>query len=403
MNQVLDSQVNTQEVVREDRRAATSPTSRHVKAIGNGAGRRCEHDQLVPAFIAMMEAIERLVDDTSEPHQRRRSRGGCRSGPTRAVTRATSATIVEGVNRTLDAVTNPVERGGGGAGEGRAAGPAGRGAGRLRGRPRGDQDVASTRWSSDLRESIGADRRTTRRRSARRPRQLTAISQQMAANAEETATQTGVVSAASEQVSKNLTVVATSSEEMLASIREIAKSANEAAKMAKNAVDGRRHDQPDRAEAGRELGGDRQRHQGDHVDRRADEPAGAQRHDRGGARRRGGQGVRGRRQRGQGAGQGDGQGDRGHQPEDRGDPGRDRRARSRPSAQISRIITADRRRLEHDRVGGRGADGDDERDRPQHRRGRAGRREIARNVSSVADAAQSTSQGATDTQKAARA
>ncbi|HEY3381293.1 MAG TPA: methyl-accepting chemotaxis protein [Vicinamibacterales bacterium] len=66
--------------------------------------------------------------------------------------------------------------------------------------------------------------------------ELNAISQQMSANAEETATQTNVVSAASEQVSKNLTVVATSSEEMLASIREIAKSANEAAKMAKHAV-----------------------------------------------------------------------------------------------------------------------------------------------------------------------
>jgi methyl-accepting chemotaxis protein len=37
-------------------------------------------------------------------------------------------------------------------------------------------------------------------------------------------------------VSRNLTVVATSSEEMLASIREIAKSSNEAARMAKNAV-----------------------------------------------------------------------------------------------------------------------------------------------------------------------
>ena len=66
--------------------------------------------------------------------------------------------------------------------------------------------------------------------------ELTAISQQMAGNAEETSTQATVVSAASEQVSKNVNVVAASSEEMLASIREIAKSANESARVARNAV-----------------------------------------------------------------------------------------------------------------------------------------------------------------------
>ncbi len=66
--------------------------------------------------------------------------------------------------------------------------------------------------------------------------ELNAISQQMAGNAEETATQATVVSAASDEVSKNVGVVAASSEEMLSSIREIAKSANEAARVARNAV-----------------------------------------------------------------------------------------------------------------------------------------------------------------------
>src|ERR1700691_3251937 len=66
--------------------------------------------------------------------------------------------------------------------------------------------------------------------------ELTAVSGQMASNAEETATQANVVSAASEEVSKNVTVVATGSEEMQASIREISKSANESAKVAKAAV-----------------------------------------------------------------------------------------------------------------------------------------------------------------------
>lgn len=66
--------------------------------------------------------------------------------------------------------------------------------------------------------------------------ELTAVSQQMGANAEETAAQANVVSAASEQVSKNVQTVATGAEEMGASIREIAKSANEAARVAESAV-----------------------------------------------------------------------------------------------------------------------------------------------------------------------
>ena len=66
--------------------------------------------------------------------------------------------------------------------------------------------------------------------------ELTTVSQQMAGTAEETATQANVVSAASEQVSKNVASVASAAEEMQASIREISKSANESARVAKNAV-----------------------------------------------------------------------------------------------------------------------------------------------------------------------
>jgi methyl-accepting chemotaxis protein len=66
--------------------------------------------------------------------------------------------------------------------------------------------------------------------------ELTAVSHQMAGNAEETATQANVVSAASEQVSRNVASVASASEQMQASIREIAKNANESARVAKNAV-----------------------------------------------------------------------------------------------------------------------------------------------------------------------
>ena len=66
--------------------------------------------------------------------------------------------------------------------------------------------------------------------------ELTANSQQMASNAEETATQAGVVSAAAEQVSKNVQTVATGTEEMSASIKEIAKNAQDAARVASTAV-----------------------------------------------------------------------------------------------------------------------------------------------------------------------
>ena len=66
--------------------------------------------------------------------------------------------------------------------------------------------------------------------------ELTSVSQQMASNAEETSTQAGVVSAASEEVSKNIQTAAAGAEEMTASIGEIAKNSNEAAAIAKDAV-----------------------------------------------------------------------------------------------------------------------------------------------------------------------
>jgi methyl-accepting chemotaxis protein len=66
--------------------------------------------------------------------------------------------------------------------------------------------------------------------------ELTAVSQQMAGNAEETAVQAKVVANASDDVSKRVTLVATSSEEMQAAIQEIAKSASGSATVARHAV-----------------------------------------------------------------------------------------------------------------------------------------------------------------------
>ncbi len=66
--------------------------------------------------------------------------------------------------------------------------------------------------------------------------ELNKVSQQMSASADETAAQANVVSAASDQVSKNVQTVATGADEMGASIKEIAKNTAEATKVAIAAV-----------------------------------------------------------------------------------------------------------------------------------------------------------------------
>jgi methyl-accepting chemotaxis protein len=66
--------------------------------------------------------------------------------------------------------------------------------------------------------------------------ELNATSQQITANSEETSTQADVVSKAAQAVSQNLQTVATGAEEMGASIKEIAKNATEAARIATSAV-----------------------------------------------------------------------------------------------------------------------------------------------------------------------
>ncbi len=66
--------------------------------------------------------------------------------------------------------------------------------------------------------------------------ELNKVSQQMSSSADETAAQANVVSAASDQVSKNVQTVATGADEMGASIKEIAKNTAEATKVAIAAV-----------------------------------------------------------------------------------------------------------------------------------------------------------------------
>ena len=82
-------------------------------------------------------------------------------------------------------------------------------------------------------ETIGSSARAL----AGSSEELSTVSQQIAASADQASAQSNVVSAAAEQVSRNVQTVATGAEEMGASIREIAQNANEAAKVAGSAVE----------------------------------------------------------------------------------------------------------------------------------------------------------------------
>jgi methyl-accepting chemotaxis protein len=142
--------------------------------------------------------------------------------------------IVGGINSTLDAVVTPIRA---------ASTVLSRIAAKdLQARVEGDHqgDFAQlqndiNRMAADLQESLRSINQNAESL-ATASEELTAVSHQMAGNAEETATQANVVSAASEQVSANVGTVASSGEQMQSSIREIAKNANEAARVAKNAV-----------------------------------------------------------------------------------------------------------------------------------------------------------------------
>jgi len=99
----------------------------------------------------------------------------------------------------------------------------------------GQMGEGLAKFFTDLRGSIGSIGASAMNL-ASASEELTTVSQQMSANAEETSAQTKVVSGATVQVNQNLQTVATGAEEMGASIKEIAKNATEAAKVATSAV-----------------------------------------------------------------------------------------------------------------------------------------------------------------------
>ncbi len=143
---------------------------------------------LAGSIELVRENLKSLTDDTIElSNAAQEGQLGVRSDPGRH--QGAYRKIVEGFNQTLDIIVEPLKT---------------------------TAENASTLASSS--------------------EELTAVSQQMAGNAEETAVQANVVSAASEEVSKNVASVASASEQMQASIREISKNANDSARIARNAV-----------------------------------------------------------------------------------------------------------------------------------------------------------------------
>ncbi len=101
--------------------------------------------------------------------------------------------------------------------------------------PIGQMGASLERFFSDLRKSVSSIAENASAL-AGASEELSAVSNSMSSNAEETSTQANVVSAASEQVSHNVSTVATGVDEMNAAIREIAKSASEASRVSQQAV-----------------------------------------------------------------------------------------------------------------------------------------------------------------------
>jgi len=196
-------------------------------------GHRSEQDELIPAFTTMMENIGALVAD-AVMLSKAAVEGKLATRADASKHQGDFHKIVQGVNETLDAVIGPLRD----VAETISMLADGDLTVRMTGQYAGDFKLSSEAVNKLGKQVHAAIQQIASNTSSlvSSSEEMTAVSQQMASNAEETATQANVVSAASEQVSKNVGVVATGSEEMQASIREISKSANESARVAKNAV-----------------------------------------------------------------------------------------------------------------------------------------------------------------------
>ena len=196
-------------------------------------GRRSEQDELVPAVMKVMSTIDTLVTDAAalskaavEGKLSTRANASQHQGEYRR--------IIQGVNDTLDAVIAPIQEAG--VVLGKVAG------GDLTARVEGNYHGDHARIKNDINtmaEALSSSMAQIEEHAqglASSSEELSAVATQMSSNAEETAIQSNVVSAASEQVSRNIQRVATAAEQMGASIKEIASNAAEAARVASAAV-----------------------------------------------------------------------------------------------------------------------------------------------------------------------
>ena len=78
-----------------------------LRAIGNGAGRRCQNDELAPALIRAEDAIQALVDDVAKLSQAA-VHGDLSLRADATKHRGEFNQVVQGINATLDAVIDPV-------------------------------------------------------------------------------------------------------------------------------------------------------------------------------------------------------------------------------------------------------------------------------------------------------
>ncbi len=196
-------------------------------------GKRSENDELVPAFLGMMESVDTMAEDI-KALSKAAVEGNLSARVDAARLPGKYREVVQGINQTLDAVVAPIQE----AGKVLQQVAKGDLTVRVEGNYQGDHariknDINTMADKlSDSMGQIGQHAQSL----ASSSEELSAVSAQMSSNAEETSSQANVVSAASEQVSKNIQTVATATEEMSASIKEIAKSATEAAKIATAAV-----------------------------------------------------------------------------------------------------------------------------------------------------------------------
>jgi methyl-accepting chemotaxis protein len=196
-------------------------------------GRRSANDELIPAFVGMMEALDGVVGGIAIL-SRAAVEGKLSTRADVSHSQGKYGNALQGINETLDAVIAPVQE----AGAVLKKVADGDLTARVAGDYKGDHALIKEDINA-MAEKMSANMAQFAHYAqalASSSEELATVSHQMSANAEETATQSNVVSAAAEQVTKNLQTVATATEEMSASIKEIAKNATESARVATSAV-----------------------------------------------------------------------------------------------------------------------------------------------------------------------